>query len=44
MLVILAVSYLIILQGEIAYCRHLKEEHNCIPGDLEAAEVCFHHL
>ena len=40
---LLALSYLIILQGEIAYCRHLKEEHNCTPEDLEEAEVrsCF---
>jgi len=26
-------------KSESAYCRHLKEEHNCTPEDLEEAEV-----
>ena len=26
-------------QSESTYVRHLKEEHNCTPEDLEEAEV-----
>ena len=26
-------------QSESCYVRHLKEEHNCTPEDLEEAEV-----
>ena len=28
-----------IFQSESNYVRHLKEEHNCTPEDLEEAEV-----